>query len=31
MSCDHRVLDGAVGAQFLQTLKRVLENPLWMV
>jgi len=31
MSCDHRVLDGAVGAQFLQTLKQVLENPLWMV
>jgi pyruvate dehydrogenase E2 component (dihydrolipoamide acetyltransferase) len=31
LSCDHRVLDGAVGAQFLQTLKRVLENPLWMV
>ena len=31
MSCDHRVLDGAVGAQFLQTLRQVLENPLWMV
>jgi pyruvate dehydrogenase E2 component (dihydrolipoamide acetyltransferase) len=31
LSCDHRVLDGAVGAQFLQTLKRVLENPLWML
>jgi len=31
LSCDHRVLDGAVGAQFLQTLKRVLENPLWLV
>ena len=31
LSCDHRVLDGAVGAQFLQTLKQVLENPLWMV
>ena len=31
MSCDHRVLDGAVGAQFLQTLKQVLENPLWML
>lgn len=28
MSCDHRVIDGAVGAQFLQTLKQVLENPL---
>jgi pyruvate dehydrogenase E2 component (dihydrolipoamide acetyltransferase) len=31
LSCDHRVLDGAVGAQFLQTLRQVLENPLWMV
>jgi len=31
LSCDHRVLDGAVGAQFLQTLKQVLENPLWML
>jgi pyruvate/2-oxoglutarate dehydrogenase complex dihydrolipoamide acyltransferase (E2) component len=25
------VLDGAVGAQFLQTLKQVLENSLWML
>lgn len=31
LSCDHRVLDGAVGAQFLQTLKQALENPLWMM
>lgn len=31
MSCDHRVIDGAVGAQFLQTLKQVLENPLLML
>ncbi|MCS6924185.1 MAG: 2-oxo acid dehydrogenase subunit E2 [Fimbriimonadales bacterium] len=31
MSCDHRVIDGAVGAQFLQTLKQVLENPLLMM
>jgi pyruvate dehydrogenase E2 component (dihydrolipoamide acetyltransferase) len=31
LSCDHRVLDGAVGAQFLQTLKQVLENSLWML
>jgi pyruvate dehydrogenase E2 component (dihydrolipoamide acetyltransferase) len=31
MSCDHRVIDGAVGAKFLQTLRRLLENPLMMV
>jgi pyruvate dehydrogenase E2 component (dihydrolipoamide acetyltransferase) len=28
MSCDHRVIDGAVGAQFLQTLTRFLEDPM---
>ncbi len=27
MSCDHRVVDGATGAKFLQTFKRMLENP----
>jgi pyruvate dehydrogenase E2 component (dihydrolipoamide acetyltransferase) len=27
LSCDHRVLDGAQGAKFLQTLKQILENP----
>jgi len=28
MSCDHRVIDGAQGSQFLQTLRRILEEPL---
>jgi pyruvate dehydrogenase E2 component (dihydrolipoyllysine-residue acetyltransferase) len=31
MSCDHRVIDGATGAQFLKTLKTMLENPLALV
>ncbi len=31
MSCDHRVIDGAAGARFLQTLRHMLENPLAMV
>jgi pyruvate dehydrogenase E2 component (dihydrolipoamide acetyltransferase) len=30
LSIDHRVADGAMGARFLQTLKRLLENPLLM-
>jgi pyruvate dehydrogenase E2 component (dihydrolipoamide acetyltransferase) len=28
LSCDHRVVDGAVGALFLSTLKELLEQPL---
>jgi pyruvate dehydrogenase E2 component (dihydrolipoamide acetyltransferase) len=31
MSCDHRAVDGAVGAKFLQTLRRLIENPLMLV
>ncbi|MBA3344559.1 MAG: 2-oxo acid dehydrogenase subunit E2 [Gemmatimonadales bacterium] len=31
MSCDHRVIDGATGAEFLKTFKAMLENPLVMV
>ncbi len=31
MSCDHRVIDGATGAAFLQTVRRMLENPLAIV
>lgn len=31
MSCDHRIIDGAVGARFLQTLKQLLESPLMML
>ena len=31
MSCDHRSIDGAVGAAFLQTVKKFLENPVTML
>jgi pyruvate dehydrogenase E2 component (dihydrolipoamide acetyltransferase) len=27
LSCDHRAIDGAVGAEFLKTLKSLLEKP----
>jgi pyruvate dehydrogenase E2 component (dihydrolipoamide acetyltransferase) len=31
LSCDHRVIDGAVGARFLQTLTNLLEQPMMML
>lgn len=31
MSCDHRAIDGATGAKFLQTLQQFLENPVAML
>jgi pyruvate dehydrogenase E2 component (dihydrolipoamide acetyltransferase) len=31
MACDHRTVDGATGAEFLQTLKLYLENPVTML
>lgn len=31
LACDHRTVDGAVGAQFLQTLKTFVENPVTML
>jgi pyruvate dehydrogenase E2 component (dihydrolipoamide acetyltransferase) len=31
LSCDHRSVDGAVGAAFLQTLKKFVENPVTML
>ena len=31
LSCDHRSVDGAVGAAFLQTLKKYMENPVIML
>jgi pyruvate dehydrogenase E2 component (dihydrolipoyllysine-residue acetyltransferase) len=30
LSCDHRVVDGATGAKFLQTLQSILENPVYL-
>jgi pyruvate dehydrogenase E2 component (dihydrolipoamide acetyltransferase) len=31
LACDHRTVDGATGAQFLQTLRQFLENPVTML
>ena len=31
MSCDHRAIDGATGAKFLQTFKQMLEQPAMML
>ncbi len=31
MSCDHRSVDGAVGAAFLQTLKQLMQDPITML
>jgi pyruvate dehydrogenase E2 component (dihydrolipoamide acetyltransferase) len=31
LSCDHRSVDGAIGAAFLQTFKKFLENPVMML
>jgi len=28
MSCDHRVIDGATGAEYLQHLRKYVENPI---
>ena len=31
LSCDHRVVDGAVGARFLNEVKKLIENPALML
>jgi pyruvate dehydrogenase E2 component (dihydrolipoamide acetyltransferase) len=31
LSCDHRVVDGALGAKLLAEFKRLIENPVMMV
>jgi pyruvate dehydrogenase E2 component (dihydrolipoamide acetyltransferase) len=31
LACDHRTVDGATGAMFLQTFKQYIENPVTML
>ena len=31
LSCDHRAIDGAAGAKFLQNIKQILEEPINML
>jgi pyruvate dehydrogenase E2 component (dihydrolipoamide acetyltransferase) len=31
LTCDHRVVDGAIGARFLQAFKALIEDPLTMI
>lgn len=31
LSCDHRVVDGAVGAEWLKSFKQYVENPMLMI
>jgi pyruvate dehydrogenase E2 component (dihydrolipoamide acetyltransferase) len=31
LSCDHRVVDGAVGAQWIAAFKKMIEDPLTML
>ena len=31
LSCDHRAVDGVMGAEFLATFKSMLENPLRLI
>jgi len=31
LSCDHRAIDGALGAELIGALKRLIENPVMMM
>ena len=31
LSCDHRIIDGAIGALWLKTFKEIIENPLTLI